>query len=172
MPRRGRPRAALNSVMPTRERAQHDLLVIETPQNEGGAGDIRQRTRVAHALKLDALCNRRVITEDQRDAGLAFRGLYFRAYGTQSLISSYDDMIAQGSIGGAKFTDADAAYHFMCVMRELGQVARWIVYRVCVEDHDISEASAKPATKTAESEILRRGLDVLHNIKIFDNYSI
>jgi hypothetical protein len=148
--------------MPTAERGQHDDIEIEQVEEE--SHEYRARARVVNAIKLDTLHKRGTITNAQHAAGLAFRGLYFRAYGTHTMVAPYTDMIASGSIQGAKFASADAAHQFMRAMREIGRVSRPVVYRVCVEDGSICRTREKTSVRLAHTRALCEGLDALDSI--------
>lgn len=153
MARRGRPRKALHSVMPTRERAQHDLLVVETPQNEGGGDDIRQRARVLTQCHIDTLLRRKLLTPYQYLTACDVKNLAFAAVGEANVVSSYSDMTGAGSIENGLAGKVDAFEQYIRLVAIIGHTRWRTVRRVVVED--------RPAGSKIRMKHLRDGLDLL-----------
>ena len=151
MPRRGRPRAALNSVMPTQERANHDTVVIEQVEEE--SREVRARARVLTPCCIDEMYRRKQLTPDQYLTACDIKHLAHAAIGEPNVISSYSDMVGAGSVESGVVGKQDAWAQYIGLERIIGHTKWRTVRKVVVED--------KPAGSRIRMKHLRDGLDLL-----------
>tara|TARA_R100001594_G_C4001342_1_gene254843 strand:+ start:179 stop:655 length:477 start_codon:yes stop_codon:yes gene_type:complete len=145
------PKQALHSVMPTKQRGQHDPLIIEAPENE--SGEVRSRARVKWPTTIHRLHGRGKITEDQFLTARDLQNCHHVAVGSPQVISQYSDMVGHGSVQSA-FARSEDAWS-ACVMAAA----------VCGEKHwrvvrDIVIADDPPITRH-RLRWLKEGLDKL-----------
>ena len=151
MARRGRPRKALHSYMPTRERANHDTVVIE--RVEGESKDIRDRARVLTPCRIDEMYRRKQLTPNQYLTACDVKNLAYAAVGEPSVVSSYSDMVGQGSIEGGLALKEDAWEGYKSLEAVVGHTRWRVIHKVCVED--------VAAGSRVRMKFLREGLDML-----------
>lgn len=142
---------ALHSEMPTKERGQHDTVIIEHVEQE--SRDTRTRAKVLSSCRIDEMYHRKQLTSAQYLTACDVKQLAFIALSQPTLVASYSDMIGQGSIEDGIIAKSDAWGQYKALEGIIGHTKWRVVRRVVVDD--------EPAGSRIRMKHLRDGLDEL-----------
>lgn len=155
----GRPRKALkkfkpqalHSVMPTKERLNHGLVVVEQVEEE--SREVRTRAKELTSCKIDEMYRRKQLTQDQYLTACDIKTLAYQAISEPNVVSAYSDMVGRGSVESGIVAKHDAWEQYRALEGIIGHTKWRVVRRVVVDD--------EPAGSRMRMKLLRDGLDEL-----------